>query len=97
MKLGELSPETLALLRSMLTSTEASQEISAYMDQRIDALAMSIGGTDAYARAIVAASSTFGLTILRHFLMVPSVVNTDSTELMATARRWFEDLTGPRV
>jgi len=97
MKLGELSPETLALLRSMLTSTEASQEISAYMDQRIDALALSIGGTDAYARAIVAASSTFGLTILRHFLMVPSVVNTDSTELMATARRWFEDLTGPRV
>ena len=50
-------------------------------------------GLESFLREVYDPSSS----TYRHFLTVPSVVNTDSTELMATARRWFEDLTGPRV
>ncbi|QMU76742.1 helix-turn-helix transcriptional regulator [Streptacidiphilus sp. PB12-B1b] len=93
LKLGELPPETAALLRSMLTSPDASRQVSDFLDQRVAELAASMGGgPDAQARALLAVSSTLGLTIVRHFLDLAAMGGVDPAELVQIARPWFASL-----
>ena len=64
----EPPPETRALVRSMLTVPEAAETMRAFLDERVDNLAGSLGGEDARARALLTVSSILGLTITQHFL-----------------------------
>jgi AcrR family transcriptional regulator len=93
LKLGDLPPETTVLMRSMLTSPEAASQVSGFLNARLLELTKSISGPDAQERAILAVSSTFGLTILRQFLDLPSIKEADPEDILRVAREWFETLT----
>src|SRR6476469_5167179 len=67
-RLGELPPETTALVQSMLTVPEAGAAMRAYLDERVDNLARSLDGDDTHLRALITVSGILGLTITQHFL-----------------------------
>jgi AcrR family transcriptional regulator len=67
-RVGELPPETRALVRSMLTVPEAGESMREYLDERARNLATSLEGEDAELRAALIVSSILGLTVAQHFL-----------------------------
>ena len=80
-----LPPEMRALVRSMLTVSEASEAVRLHLDERIGNLAAGIGGPDAELRAAIAVSSILGLTVARHFLKLRAVSNASDDELVRVA------------
>jgi AcrR family transcriptional regulator len=67
-RVGELPPETRALVRSMLTVEEAGEAMREFLDERARNLAISLEGDDAGLRAALIVSSILGLTVAQHFL-----------------------------
>lgn len=88
-RLGELPPETRALVRSMLTSPEAAAHMRNFLQERVENYASSLGGVDAEAKALVVVSGILGLTIARHFLMLPSFDAVAEDVLLRAARDSF--------
>ncbi|RKR75303.1 TetR/AcrR family transcriptional regulator [Frondihabitans australicus] len=86
-RLGDLPPETLALLRSMLTVPEAADAIRAHLDERIDNLTASLGGEDARARATVAVTGILGLTIARQLLRLRAFDEVSREAIVDAAER----------
>ncbi|MBT0768185.1 TetR family transcriptional regulator [Kineosporia sp. J2-2] len=84
-RLGELPPETLALVRSMLTVPEAEATMRDFLQERVENLERSFDGPDAQARALLAVSTVLGLTIGRHFLKLPAFEQITHEELVKTA------------
>jgi AcrR family transcriptional regulator len=82
-----LPPEMRALVRSMLTTPEASEAVRRHLDERIGNLAAGIGGPDAELRAAIAVSSILGLTVARHFLQLRAVSNVSDDEFVRVAGR----------
>jgi AcrR family transcriptional regulator len=82
-----LPPEMRALVRSMLTTPEASEAVRHHLDERIGNLAAGIGGPDAELRAAVAVSSILGLTVARHFLQLRAVSSASDDDLVRVASR----------
>jgi AcrR family transcriptional regulator len=80
-----LPPEMRALVRSMLTTPEASEAIRGHLDERIGNLAAGIGGPDAELRAAVAVSSILGLTVARHFLQLRAVSSASEDDFVRVA------------
>ena len=80
-RLGELPPETRALVRSMLTAPEAAASMSAFLNERVANLSRAMGGEDADLRAALIVSSILGLTIARHFLKLDAFAGASDAEI----------------
>jgi AcrR family transcriptional regulator len=93
-RLGELPPETRALVRSMLTSPEAEQSMREFLDERVDNLAASFEGDDAQLRALLAVSSILGLTVAQHFLKLRAFETVPREALIEAAHAWISALPG---
>lgn len=94
-RLGDLPPETHALLRSMLTVPEAGEAVREHLDERVDNLAGSLGeGEDTRVRALVIVSSILGLTITRHFLGLRAFDDVDTDAVIRVARCWIDSVDG---
>ncbi|MEO8906851.1 MAG: TetR family transcriptional regulator [Microbacteriaceae bacterium] len=91
-RLGELPPETRALVRSMLTVPEAADAMREYLDERVENLARSIDGDDAKLRALLTVSGILGLTITQHFLKLRAFEGAAPEELLDAARGWIASL-----
>lgn len=87
-RLGELPPETSALVRSMLTVPEAADAMRAFLDERVDNLARSLDGDDAHLRALITVSGILGLTITQHFLKLRAFDGASHESLLQAARGW---------
>lgn len=87
-RMGQLPPETLALVRSMLTVPEAEASMREFLDERVDNLAGSFEGDDTEARAGLVVSAILGLTIARHFLKLKAFENIPQESLVAAAHAW---------
>jgi AcrR family transcriptional regulator len=88
-RLGELPPETSALVQSMLTVPEAGATMRAYLDERVDNLARSLDGDDARLRALLIVSGILGLTITQHFLKLRAFDDVSHDALVRAARNWI--------
>ncbi len=88
-RLGELPPETRALMRSMLTAPEASSAMKEFLDERVHNIAQAIDGDDARLRAALAVSSILGLTIAKHFLELDALATVSEQRVSATLQPWF--------
>ncbi|MEU7872903.1 TetR family transcriptional regulator [Dactylosporangium sp. NPDC049140] len=91
-RLGELPPETSALVRSMLTVPEAGAAMRAHLDERVDNLARSLDGDDAHLRALITVSGILGLTITKHFLKLRAFDDVSHEALLQAARGWIAHL-----
>jgi hypothetical protein len=87
--MGELSPETRALVRSMLTVPEAGASMKAHLDERTQNLARSLEGEDAELRAALVVSGILGLTIARHFLELEAFEGVSREALVEAAGAWL--------
>ena len=95
-RLGELPPETRALMRSMLTEPEAEESIREFLDERVRNLTKSFEGEDAQVRAVLAVSSILGLTIAQHFLKLRAFETVPREALAAAAHAWLSANPGRR-
>ena len=89
MRLGELPPETRALVRSMLTVPEAEQSMREFLDERVANLTRSFPGDDAEVRALLAVCGILGLTIARHFLKLRAFEDLPRQDLVEAAHAWL--------
>jgi AcrR family transcriptional regulator len=87
-RLASLPPEMKALVRSMLTAPEATQSMSAFLNERVANLSQAIAGDDADLRAALIVSSILGLTIARHFLELDAFTNASDADIARVARPW---------
>lgn len=88
-RLAALPPETKALVRSMLTTPEAAESMSAFLNERVVNLSRAIGGEDADLRAALIVSSILGLTIARHFLELDAFTEASDADIARVARPWI--------
>jgi len=91
-RLGELPPETRALVRSMLTVPEATDAMRTYLDERVDNLTRSLDGDDAHLRALITVSGILGMTITQHFLKLRAFDDVSHEALLQAARGWIAHL-----
>ena len=84
-RLAALPPETKALVRSMLTAPEATESMSAFLNERIANLSHAMGGDDADLRAALIVSSILGLTIARHFLKLDAFTSASDADIARVA------------
>ncbi|MEU9047861.1 MULTISPECIES: TetR family transcriptional regulator [unclassified Kitasatospora] len=87
-RLADLPPETRALVRSMLTAPEATEQMSAFLNERIANLSRNMTGEDTELRAALIVSSILGLTIARHFLKLDAFTAASDAEIARAARPW---------
>ena len=87
-RLAALPPETMALVRSMLTAPEATESMSAFLNERVVNLSRAMSGDDADLRAALIVSSILGLTIARHFLKLDAFANASEADITRVARPW---------
>jgi AcrR family transcriptional regulator len=87
-RMGELPPQTRALVRSMLTVPEAEASMREFLDERVDNLKGSFEGEDAELRAALVVSGILGLTIARHFLRLQAFENVSRESLVEAAGAW---------
>jgi AcrR family transcriptional regulator len=87
-RLAALPPETMALVRSMLTAPEAAESMSAFLNERVVNLSRAMGGDDADLRAALIVSSILGLTIARHFLKLEAFTSASDADIARVARPW---------
>jgi AcrR family transcriptional regulator len=87
-RLAALPPETKALVRSMLTAPEATESMSAFLNERVVNLSRAMGGEDADLRAALIVSSILGLTIARHFLKLDAFTTASEADIARVARPW---------
>jgi AcrR family transcriptional regulator len=97
LRLGELPPETRALVRSMLTVPEAEESMREFLDERVENLASSFEGDDAELRALLAVSSILGLTIAQHFLKLSAFAAVPREALVEAAHAWVSKPVNPEV
>lgn len=91
-RLHDLPPATRALMRSMLTSPEAAAVMRDYLQERTENLARTMGGEDAELRAAIIVSSILGVTIARHFLELPPLVEVDDGRSARVLDDWLATL-----
>ena len=96
-RLGELPPETRALVRSMLTAPEATAAMRSFLGERVDNLARAIDAGDGELRATLIVSSILGLTITRHFLELDALAEITEEQLERTVRPWLTAALGERA
>jgi AcrR family transcriptional regulator len=88
-RLKALPPETRALVRSMLTTPQATAAMRDFLDDRIANLAGTLESDDAELRAALAVCAILGLTVARHFLELGAVTEITDAELTEIVRPWL--------
>lgn len=88
-RVHELPAATRALIRSMLTSSEAAAVMREYLQERTSNLAGSMPGDDAELRAALMVSSILGITIARHFFELAPLVDVDDAQFATVTDRWL--------
>jgi AcrR family transcriptional regulator len=88
-RLGELPPETRALVRSMLTAPEATAAMKAFLDERVTNLARAMDGDAPELQAALIVSSILGLTIAKHFLALDALADVSDAQIEAVIRPWL--------
>ncbi|HEY2062087.1 MAG TPA: TetR family transcriptional regulator [Amycolatopsis sp.] len=88
-RLGELPPETRALVRSMLTTPEAAKAMRDFLNERVTNLARASKHADADLEAALTVSSILGLTIARHFLKLDALAEISEQQIEKTVRPWL--------
>ena len=96
-RLGELPPETRALVRSMLTAPEATLAMRDFLDERVANLARALDGDDAELRAALAVTGILGLTVARHFLKLAALEEISAEQVQAIVRPWLTAALGDAV
>ena len=96
-RLGELPPETRALVRSMLTAPEATEAMRDFLNERVTNLARATGGGDADLRAALTVSSILGLTIARHFLKLDALSGISEPQIETILRPWLTAALGDGI
>jgi AcrR family transcriptional regulator len=91
-KLGDLAPEVLAGLRSMLTHPSAAHQARTAFEQQAGALAARLDGPDAETRAALLLAANLGIAVARELLDVPSLMRGTPEELLAAYRPAVEAL-----
>ena len=91
-RLGELPPETRALVRSMLTVPEAANSMREFLDERVENLARSLDGDDTRLRALITVSGILGLTITQQFLRLQAFDGATHDEVLRAAQGWMASL-----
>ncbi|MCG8914497.1 TetR family transcriptional regulator [Actinokineospora sp. PR83] len=94
-RMRELPPATRALMRSMLTSEEATSVMRDYLQERAAVLARAMPGADSELRAAAVVSSILGLTIARHFLELAPLTDADPARVAAVFETWLAPLAPP--
>lgn len=93
-RLGELPPETRALVRSMLTVPEAEEHMRDFLDERVENLARSFDGDDARLRAALTVSGILGLTVTLHLLRLRAFDDVSREDLLRASRDWIAAVAG---
>ncbi|MEV0626964.1 TetR/AcrR family transcriptional regulator [Nonomuraea wenchangensis] len=96
-KIGELSPGSLAMLRSMLTHPEAGAAAREALARQIDRLSAAIPGDDARLRAALMAVVMLGVTIGHQLLELEELRAVPPEEIARLLRPGLRALTGPEV
>lgn len=91
-RLREIPPEMRALMRSMLTSSEAAAVMRDYLKDRTENLARAMTGEDAELRAAVLVASILGVTIARHFLDFRLLADIDDDRVAVLVETWLAPL-----
>ncbi|OLR94388.1 TetR/AcrR family transcriptional regulator [Actinokineospora bangkokensis] len=94
-RMRDLPPATRALMRSMLTSPEATSVMRDYLQERASVLAGAMPDDDGELRAAVIVSSILGLTIARHFLDLAPLTTADPARTAAVFDAWLAPLAAP--
>jgi AcrR family transcriptional regulator len=84
-KLDAPPPETMALLRSMLTSPTAAAAVREFLNERIANLAGNDTRPDAELTAALTVSTFLGLTVARHFLHLDAFEHTSKHDIERVA------------
>jgi AcrR family transcriptional regulator len=96
-RLNEPPPETRALMRSMLTTPEATRWVKEFLDERVGNLAPAMDGDEAELRAALVVSSILGLTIARHFLKLDVLTAVTDEQIETTLRPWLTAALGHEI
>lgn len=88
-RLGELPPATRALVRSMLTTPEATEAMKEFLDERVANLARPDDDPDSTLRAALAVSGILGLVIARHFLRLDALTEISAEQVREVVRPWL--------
>jgi AcrR family transcriptional regulator len=88
-RMSELPPETRALVRSMLTTPEATEAMRDFLNERVTNLARTSKHGDADLEAALTVSSILGLTIARHFLKLDALTEISEAQIEKTVRPWL--------
>jgi AcrR family transcriptional regulator len=88
-KLDEPLPETMALLRSMLTSPAAAEAVRAFLNDRVANLARDDTRPDAELTAALIVSTFLGLTVSRHFLHLDAFEHASKEDIERVASQWL--------
>jgi AcrR family transcriptional regulator len=91
-RLRGLPPATRALLRSMLTSSEASAVMNDYLRERSANLAATMDGDDVELRAALIVSSILGITVARHFFELEALRDVDDERMATVVDAWLAPL-----
>jgi AcrR family transcriptional regulator len=91
-RLRGLPSATRALMRSMLTSPEASAVMREYLQERTANLAATMDGEDAELRAALMVSSILGITIARHFIDLEALKDIEEDRIAAIVDAWLAPL-----
>jgi AcrR family transcriptional regulator len=91
-RLSDMPVEAQALIRSMLTTPEATAMVKAFLDERIENLAGSIDADDAPLRATLTVCSILGITLARHFLKLDTLENRSPEEIVEAVHPWITQM-----
>ncbi|WP_336216853.1 TetR/AcrR family transcriptional regulator [Nonomuraea sp. LPB2021202275-12-8] len=86
MKLGELSPSSLAMMRSMLTHPEAAASVRAVLGRQIDRIGESLSGDDARLRAALMTTIMLGVAVGHQLLELDELRDVSPEEVARLLR-----------
>ncbi|GLZ08827.1 TetR family transcriptional regulator [Actinomadura sp. NBRC 104412] len=86
LKLGELPPQTLAMMRSMLTHPEAADSVRKNLGRQIEGITAAISGDDPMLRASLAMCLMLGVTIGHQLIELPPLGEASAEDIARLLR-----------
>ena len=96
-KLGDLSPATLAVLRAMPTHPEAARTVRDAIDEQVARISAVSKADDAQLRASLVLTMMLGIAIGRQILDVPALNGAEFTDIERLLRPALSALLGERA
>lgn len=95
LKLSEPPANALALLRSMLTHPEATEQVRIATDRQLRHIAAAIPAEDAQLRAALLLATSLGVTVARYLLALDPLREATPDQIADLLRPQFQALTAP--